>query len=159
LRNAFASIWRMRSRVTLKNAPTSSSVRCAPSSVSPKRRRITFASRGVSVRSTSFTSSRSIADGRECAGLTDARVLDEVAEVRVVVLADRAVERDRLLRALRIAFTLSTGSSSRSAISSGVGLAPSSCTSRRDTRTDAIDVLDHVAPARGSCAPGRRSRG
>ena len=27
LRSAFASIWRMRSRVTLKNAPTSSSVR------------------------------------------------------------------------------------------------------------------------------------
>ena len=37
--------------------------------------------------------------------------------------------------ALRMLFTLSTGSSSRSAISSGVGSRPSSCTSRRDTRT------------------------
>src|SRR2546426_7619198 len=70
LRSAFASIWRMRSRVTLKNAPTSSSVRCAPSSVSPKRRRITFASRGVRVFSTSLTSSRSMAEAAECAGLT-----------------------------------------------------------------------------------------
>src|SRR3989454_7617321 len=70
LRSAFASIWRMRSRVTLKNAPPSSGVRCAPSSVRPKRSRITLASRGVSVRSTSLTSSRSMAEAAECAGLT-----------------------------------------------------------------------------------------
>jgi hypothetical protein len=64
-----------------------------------------------------------------------ARVLDEVAEVRVVVLADRAVERDRLLRRLEDRLDLVDRQLEPLAISSGVGSRPSSCTSRRDTRT------------------------
>src|SRR5262249_8656960 len=51
LRSAFASIWRMRSRVTAKFCPTSSSV-CSLPSPTPNRILITFSSRGVSVFST-----------------------------------------------------------------------------------------------------------
>ena len=49
LRSAFASIWRMRSRVTAKFCPTSSSV-CSLPSPTPKRILITFSSRGVEPR-------------------------------------------------------------------------------------------------------------
>src|ERR1051325_478021 len=51
LRRALASIWRMRSRVTAKLCPTSSSV-CSEPSSRPKRILITFSSRGVSERRT-----------------------------------------------------------------------------------------------------------
>src|SRR5579872_4446961 len=51
LRRAFASIWRMRSRVTSNDCPTSSSVCSEPSSI-PKRMRMIFSSRGLRVRST-----------------------------------------------------------------------------------------------------------
>ena len=46
LADGLGSIWRTRSRVTPKSRPTSSSVRGRPSS-RPKRRRMTFSSRGV----------------------------------------------------------------------------------------------------------------
>src|SRR5690606_16318209 len=52
LRRAFASIWRIRSRVTPNTLPTSSRVRVRPSS-KPKRRRKTFSSRSVNVSKTS----------------------------------------------------------------------------------------------------------
>src|SRR2546422_4165154 len=58
LRSALASIWRIRSRVTAKSCPTSSSV-CSQPSDSPKRSRSTFSSRGVSVLRTLFVCSRS----------------------------------------------------------------------------------------------------
>ena len=45
---ALASIWRMRSRVTPKSRPTSSKVRCRPSS-RPNRRESTRASRSLNV--------------------------------------------------------------------------------------------------------------
>src|SRR5256885_3106094 len=51
LRSAFASIWRMRSRVTANDCPTSSRVCSLPSS-RPNRILITFSSRGVSVFNT-----------------------------------------------------------------------------------------------------------
>src|SRR5579862_6196915 len=51
LRNALASIWRMRSRVTANDCPTFSRV-CSEPSSRPKRILMTFSSRGVSVRST-----------------------------------------------------------------------------------------------------------
>ena len=54
LRSALVSIWRIRSRVTEKRLPTSSSV-CSPSSPMPKRsRRISFSfgERVASARST-----------------------------------------------------------------------------------------------------------
>src|ERR1039458_3591441 len=51
LRSALASIWRMRSRVTANDSPTSSNVCSLPSS-NPKRILMTFSSRGVSVRRT-----------------------------------------------------------------------------------------------------------
>ena len=50
-RRALASIWRMRSRVTAKLCPTSSSVCSLPSS-NPKRILTTFSSRGVKVFNT-----------------------------------------------------------------------------------------------------------
>ena len=54
--SAFASIWRMRSRVTAKTRPTSSSVRERPSS-SPKRSCRTVRSRSLKVPRTSPTPS------------------------------------------------------------------------------------------------------
>src|ERR1051326_3111284 len=51
LRSALASIWRIRSRVTAKDWPTSSRV-CSEPSSRPKRILMTFSSRGVSVRRT-----------------------------------------------------------------------------------------------------------
>ena len=51
MRSALASIWRMRSRVTAKLCPTSSSV-CSLPSPTPNRILITFSSRGVSVFNT-----------------------------------------------------------------------------------------------------------
>ena len=67
LRSALASIWRIRSRVTLNSLPTSSSVRVWPSSM-PKRRRSTFSSRGVSVLSTSTSCSLSSMNEAASAG-------------------------------------------------------------------------------------------
>ena len=49
LRGALASIWRIRSRVTLNLWPTSSSV-CSDPSSRPNRIRMMFSSRGLSVR-------------------------------------------------------------------------------------------------------------
>src|ERR1035437_8985078 len=59
LRRALASIWRMRSRVTAKFCPTSSSVCSLPSS-RPKRILMIFSSRGVSVFSTCAVCSRKL---------------------------------------------------------------------------------------------------
>ena len=55
-RSAFASIWRMCSRVVFNSSPTSSSVRILPSS-NPNRNLITFSSLGVNVLSTSLMAS------------------------------------------------------------------------------------------------------
>ncbi len=61
-RSALASIWRMRSRVTAKCCPTSSSVCSEPVFPSPKRILMTFSSRGVSVARTSSVISRKFAN-------------------------------------------------------------------------------------------------
>ena len=56
MRSAFASIWRIRSRVTRNDSPTSSSVRSRPSK-RPKRMQMTVRSRSVSVESAFLISS------------------------------------------------------------------------------------------------------
>jgi hypothetical protein len=78
-------------------------------------------------------------------GDTDALVLDEVAEVAVLLLADRGLQADGLLGDLAgPCGPCSTGISMLSAISSTVGSRPSSCTSMREVRSELVDGLDHV---------------
>ena len=91
--------------------PTSSSV-CSQPSVRPKRERSTFSSRGVRVLSTLFVCSRRREPDDRLHRRDDLLVLDEVAEVAVLLLADRAspgvIGSWAILRTLR---TLSTGTS------------------------------------------------
>ena len=91
------SIWRMRSRVTPNALPTSSSVHGgAPSR--PKRSSITRRSRSGSDESAfSMSDRRSVQRGGVERRLGRV-VLDEVAELGVLLLADRLLERDRVLR-------------------------------------------------------------
>ena len=79
-RSAFASIWRMRSRVTENCWPTSSSVWSVFMPM-PKRMRSTRSSRGVSEASTRVVVSRRLAWIAASIGQDRVLVLDEVAEV------------------------------------------------------------------------------
>ncbi len=63
----------------------------------PKRMRRTFSSRGVSVASTLRVCSARFIEITASDGEMIALVLDEVAEVRIFLFADRRLERDRLL--------------------------------------------------------------
>ncbi|TMQ49130.1 MAG: hypothetical protein E6K71_05855 [Candidatus Eisenbacteria bacterium] len=125
----------MRSRVTLKVAPTSSSVRGHPSSVRPNRSRITFASRLLRVSSTSFTSSLSIENAAAWAGETT--LVSSMKSPRFESSSSPMGRSSEIgsCAALSTLLILSTGSWSFSATSSGVGSRPNSCTSRRDVRT------------------------
>ncbi len=81
LRSAFASIWRMRSRVTENCWPTSSSVWSVFMPM-PKRMLSTRSSRGVSEASTRVVVSRKIDLDRRVDRQDGVLVLDEVAEMR-----------------------------------------------------------------------------
>jgi hypothetical protein len=104
LRSAFASIWRMRSRVTENCWPTSSSVLSAFMPM-PKRMHGTRSSRGLRDASTRCsrgapTRDRGLAQvRRDCD--TDRQncvlVLYEIAKVRNLFIADRLFERQWLL--------------------------------------------------------------
>src|SRR5206468_4192964 len=139
LRKALASIWRMRSRVTAKSCPTSSSV-CSQPSERPKRRRSTFSSRGVSVLRTLFVCSRrerpmidSTGDTTCLSSMKSPRWLSSSSPIGV----SRELGSCAIFRTFR---TLSTGTSILVAISSGVGSRPSSCTSWREVRMSLLIV-------------------
>ena len=89
----------MRSRVTWKDWPTSSSV-CSEPSSRPKRILMTRSSRGVSVRRTCDVYSFRLTEMTASDGRDGHAVFDEVAEVRIFLFADGGLERDGLLRDL-----------------------------------------------------------
>ena len=90
------SIWRIRSRVTLNARPTSSSVRGRPP-VRPKRISITSRSRCGSAASARRTFSRRRFSRGQLERRLGRLVLDEVAQLGLLLLADRLLQRDRLL--------------------------------------------------------------
>ena len=113
----------MRSRVTLNSLPTSSSVRCLPSS-RPKRRRSTLPSLSVSVPSTSSSCSlRSICEaasagaGASSSGIKSPRWLSSSSPIGVS--SETGSWEIRI-----ISRTLSSGSFNSSAISSAVASRP-----------------------------------
>src|SRR5216117_2495610 len=139
LRSALASIWRIRSRVTAKSCPTSSSV-CSQPSDSPKRSRSTFSSRGVSVLRTLFVCSRSESPMMESTG--DTTCLSSMKSPRWLsssspIGVSSEMGSCAIFRTFR---TLSTGTSILVAISSGVGSRPSSWTSWREVRMSLLIV-------------------
>src|SRR5713101_437981 len=139
LRSALASIWRMRSRVTAKDWPTSSSVCSLPSS-SPKRILMTFSSRGVRVRRTCPVWSFKLTLITASAGETTPRSSMksprcESSSSPIGVSSE--IGSCAILSTLR---TLATGISMRLAISSDVGSRPSSCTSCREVRMSLLMV-------------------
>src|ERR1019366_8247084 len=94
-RSAFASICRMRSRVTENCRPTSSSVWSLFIPM-PKRMRSTRSSRGERGE----YAGRGLAQVRLDRGVDRQHrvlILDEVAEVGILLVADRRFERERLL--------------------------------------------------------------
>ena len=91
LRMALASIWRTRSRVTPKSRPTSSSVRGRPSS-RPKRRRMTFSSRGSQALESLIDLLGHHGAVRSLAGSLGVLVGDEIAQRGVLLLADGALK-------------------------------------------------------------------
>jgi hypothetical protein len=91
LAQRLASIWRMRSRVTLNCWPTSSSVWSVFMPM-PKRIRSTRSSRGVSVASTRVVVSAQVGLDRGVDRQHRVLVLDEVAEMRILLVADRRLE-------------------------------------------------------------------
>src|SRR5438270_2925 len=107
-RSALASIWRMRSRVTANDWPTSSSVCSLPSS-RPKRILMTFSShvlRTLTPREEKVIKMRFglvlQVDVDHRFGRRDhGTVFDEVAKVRIFLFANRRFERDRLLSNLQ----------------------------------------------------------
>src|SRR5213592_3206722 len=88
----------MRSRVTAKLCPTSSSV-CSLPSPTPKRILMTFSSRGVSVLRTDSVCSLRFRLITASAGETTWRSY-EVAKMRIFLFADWRLQRDWLLRDL-----------------------------------------------------------
>src|SRR5713101_655489 len=139
LRSALASIWRMRSRVTANDWPTSSSVCSLPSS-RPKRILITFSSRGVSVFSTDEVCSfkfrfMTASDGETTALSSMKSPRCESSSSPMGVSSEMG--SCAIFKILR---TLDTGMSMRLAISSLVGSRPSSCTSWRLVRTSLLIV-------------------
>ena len=139
MRSAFASICRMRSRVTSKSLPTSSSVwseLLADAEAHAQHLLLARRQRRQHLPRLLGQVHRDDRVGRRDRAL----VLDEVAEVRVLFLADGRVQRQRLCASFRTFRTLSAGMSIFSAISSGVGSRPSSCTSARLVRTSLFIV-------------------
>ncbi len=92
----FDSIWRTRSRLTLNSRPTFSNVRGWPSS-NPNRNWMTFFSRSDSVWRTDSSCSWRRMNDAASTGLTGVGVLDEVAEVGVLLLAHGGLDGHRLL--------------------------------------------------------------
>src|SRR4029079_9854105 len=133
LRNALASIWRIRSRVTSNCLPTSSSVWSVDISM-PKRMRSTFASRGVSVSSTSLVTSRSDPYVAASAGaivdwssMKSPRCESSSSPIGVSI----EIGSLEILRILRI---FSSGISIFSASNAGSGSCPVSCKICREMR-------------------------
>ena len=128
MRSALASIWRIRSRVTLNSLPTSSKVLGLPSS-KPKRRLSTFSSLGVRVLSTSASCSlsrlieaASAGASASSSGIKSPKWLSSSSPM--------GVSKDTGSWATRIiSRTLSTGISKYSEISSAVGSRPFWCSS------------------------------
>src|SRR2546422_170027 len=113
---------------------------CSQPSERPKRRRSTFASRGVSVFRTLFVCSRSERPMIDSTG--DTTCLSSMKSPRWLsssspIGVSREIGSWAILRTLR---TLSTGTSIFSAISSGVGSRPSSWTSWREVRISLLIV-------------------
>ena len=101
LRSAFASIWRMRSRVTLNCLPTSSSVREYGVSVVEAEAEGEHLALAVGERGEHLLQAfAQDVEGRDVGGVLGGGVGEEVAEVRVVPVADGRLQRDRLLRHL-----------------------------------------------------------
>ncbi len=100
LRSALASIWRMRSRVTLNCRPTSSSVRrIAVAQAEAQFQHLALALGQAGEHVAELVLEQAVAGhvGRVLGGL----VLDEIAEVGVVAVADGGLQRDGLLRHLQ----------------------------------------------------------
>src|SRR5467141_1715726 len=126
LRSALASICRMRSRVTSNCLPTSSRVWSVDISM-PKRMRSTLASRGVSVSSTSFVTSRRLAKVAASEGasvdwssMKSPRCESSSSPIGVSI----EIGSLEILRILRI---FSSGISMRAARVAGSGSWPVSC--------------------------------
>jgi hypothetical protein len=142
LRSALASIWRMRSRVTAKDWPTSSRVCSLPSS-RPKRILMTFSSRGVSVRRTCEVWSLRLTLMTASAGETTPRSSMKSPRCESSsspMGVSREMGSCAILRTLR---TLATGMSMRLAISSrwARGRVPAQAAAGAD---ELVDGLDHV---------------
>src|SRR6266542_3974369 len=122
----------MRSRVTAKCWPTSSSVCSLPFGPRPKRILMTFSSRGVSVFNTSSVISRRLMLMTASAGFC--MVLSSMKSPRCEsssspIGVSSEIGSWAILRTFR---TFEAGMSIFLAISSEVGSRPSSCTSARD---------------------------
>src|ERR1700730_8014271 len=148
----------MRSRVTAKDWPTSSSVCSLPSS-RPKRILITFSSRGVSVFNTEDVCSFKLrlmtaSDGETTAlsSMKSPRCESSSSPMGV----SREIGSCAIFKILR---TLDTGMSMRLAISSLVGSRPSSCTNWRLGRTRLFIVSLLCTGVRMGGARARRARG
>ena len=137
--SAFASIWRILSRVTWKLWPTSSRVCSEPSPI-PNRILMTRSSRGVSVfRRASVCSLRfrlitfSAGDTAERSSMKSPRCESSSSPIGV----SSEIGSWAILRTLR---TLVTGIAIFLAISSGVGSRPYSWTRLREVRTSLLIV-------------------
>ena len=133
LRSAFASIWRMRSRVTLNSLPTSSSVLALPSS-KPKRNLSTFFSLGVRESSTSISCSLSSVKAATSAG---AGVTSSAIKSPRWLSSSSPIGVSRETGSCAtfiISRTFSSDMPISAAISSGLGSRPYSCKSWRFTR-------------------------
>ena len=97
LRRALASIWRIRSRVTLNSLPTSSSVRGRPSSKTKAQTQHLFLTRGQRLEHIGQLLLQQGLAG--CLGRDGGIIIgDEVAQMAVLLLADGRFQTDRLLR-------------------------------------------------------------
>src|SRR5215471_17303774 len=138
---AFASIWRMRSRVTENFRPTSSSVWSALTAM-PKRMRSTCSSRGVSAASTRVVVSRRL--DWTAASIGSTAFLSSMKSPRwefssSPIGVSSEIGSLAILRTLR---TFSSGQPSFSASSSGVGSRPISGSICRLVRT--ILLMDSI---------------
>src|SRR5487761_2692137 len=139
LRNALASIWRMRSRVTENCWPTSSRVWSVFMPM-PKRMRSTRSSRGVRDASTRVVVSRRFALMAASMGSTALRSSMKSPRCES---SSSPMGVSRLIGSLAIFRTLrtfSSGIASFSASSSGVGSRPISCSIWREVRTSLLIV-------------------
>ena len=139
LRRALASIWRMRSRVTLNWRPTSSRVRGLPSR-RPKRCSITSRSRSVRVSRTSLIFFFQEREGGFLHGIFRRLVFNKVTEGGIVGIPHGGLQEMGCWAIFKTERTRSTGRWISSAISSGVGSLPYSCTSCFCTRINLLMV-------------------